>query len=219
MDLTNNAGTPVAGRTNANRDLVIEPSILKWCAQGKVHEAGFGLEDSAIAGAAAVADTTPNFALQASSGTKLVVPILARLTCVTEGGAAPTVRVCVTKPSSLTATAMTLSGTALTSKHNCYRSVPVNDTQTAVTLSGADITASALVAADYVQVYSVVLPDNLLSAGTSQTLPIDVYRIGVEGPHILTAGAAILVYTSVGTSDASWFIYFKWAELDEADLV
>jgi len=219
-DFVNNSGTPVAAVVTANNSIVTMPNLLKWAAQGKIMEAGLGLEDTAIAGAAAIDDTKPNFALQApSDSTTLVVPLLCRITCTAEGGAAPSVHVMVTKPAALCATAMTLSGTALTSKHNCYRTNPASTVQKATSLSGADITASALVAADYVKVWGAYLPDNLISAGTSEMLPLDAYVANRDGPHILTNAAAMLVYTATGTSDASWFVYFKWAELEIDDIL
>ena len=219
-DYQNDNSVAQAARVTANRDVVVAPNILKWAVQGKIFEAGLGLEDTEVNSQATIADITGTFSLQAPSASAvLVVPILARLIMKTEGGAAPSAHVTITKPSGLTATALTLSGTAMTSKHSVYRTNPAQTSQQATALYGDAITVSVLVAADYVLVNALYLQDNLITAGTSPLLPYDVYTMAKDGPHVLTSGAAMIIYISTATLDSAWFPYFKWAELTEDDLV
>ena len=221
-DFLNNASTPVAGRVNGNRDLVVSPNYWKWLAQGKLFEAGFGAEDTPADSQAAIDDTLATFALQAGAGPKIVVPLLLRLAMVTDGGALTRIDIAFTKPAGLCGTTLTLSGgRAMTSIHNMYRTNPAQDGPTASALYGAAttfaITVSALVAADYVD-YGY---DSWIDAAlTVMTQPqVKVINFMEEAPRGLTASAAMLVYINTGTADSTWRPYVQWAELDEADLL
>ena len=86
------------------------------------------------------------------------------------------------------------------------------------------ITASALVAADYVDYQRREIIDNAITAGlpmlgggTSNVLDISFLREGA--PRGLTAGAAMLVYINVGTTDATYYPYVQWAEVEPGDLI
>src|SRR3990167_1805494 len=131
-DFQNNGDVPQPARVNGKRDVVTSPNLLKWLAQGKLFEAGFGPEDTAADSQAAMDETLATFALQSSGSTKIVVPILLRLACVSEGGAAQRIDVAFTKPAALCATALTLTGgREITSVHNMYRTSPAQTGPTA----------------------------------------------------------------------------------------
>lgn len=228
-DFQNNNSVAKSARVNANRDVVVASNYLRWLVQGKLFEAGFGAEDTAADSQAAIDDTLVSFALQSSGSTKIVLPLFLRLACVSEGGAAQRIDVAFTKPAGLCATALTLTGgRAMTSIHNMYRTSPAQTGPTASALYGAAttfaITASQLVAADYVDYQRREIIDNAITAGlpmlgggTSNLFQIDFMREGQL--HGLTAGAAMLVYINVGTSDATYYPYIQWAEVEEADLL
>jgi hypothetical protein len=222
-DYTNNNSVSTTARVTANRDLVTVPALWKWAAEGKVFEAGLGLEDSAIAAAASVQDVTGTFTLQApSSTTLLVVPILLKVALTNDGSALSQLAVTFTKPAGLCATALTLSGTALTSKHAVYKKNPALTAQQATALSG--VTVSALLAADYVEYDRSIAIDAALTTGLPNfgggPSNVKTYRFLQDGaPHIMTSGAAMIVYVVNSTTDALAKTYMMWAELTEADLV
>lgn len=229
-DFLDSQNTPVAGRVTRNRDLVVSPNYFKWLAQGKLFEAGFGAEDTAADSQAAIDDTLVTFALQSGAGSKIVIPLLLRITMVTEGGALGRADVAFTKSASLCATQFALTGgRAMTSIHNMLRTVPAQNPPTASALYGAAttfaITSTALVAADYVDYQRRSWVDNLLSVSTS--IPVMDGGAGdsltwnfMQGvPRGMTAGAAMLVYINTGTTDSTWFPYMQWAEVDAEDLL
>jgi len=220
-DFTNNVGTPNTARITANRDLVTTPTLWKWAAQGKVFEAGLGMEDTAIATLAAVNDQTASCSLQAPvSTTTLVIPILAKIAIMNDGSALSQISASFTKPSGLTATAMTLSGTAMTSKHCLYRTggaAKASQTATALTV----VTVSALVAADYVEYARDQADDAFLTNATSQVgYATMTYNFLKEGaPHIMTSGAALLISVLNSTTDGTFKPYLMWAEVTIDDLL
>jgi|SRR3990170_674589 len=228
-DFLNNSNVAVAARTTANRDVVTSLPLGKWLIEGKLFEAGFAPEDTAADSQAAIDDTLVTFALQAVGASKIVIPLFLRLACVSEGGAAQRIDIAFTKPANLCATNLTLTGgRAMTSIHNMYRTSPAQSPPTASALYGAAttfaITASALVAADYVDYQRREIIDNAITAGlpmlgggTSNVLDISFLREGA--PRGLTAGAAMLVYINVGTTDATYYPYVQWAEVEPGDLI
>lgn len=223
-DFKNNAGNPDTARITANRDIITVPTLWKWVAQGKVFEAGFGLEDTAKASIASVVATTPIFSLQAPTSTSvLVIPILAKVTLTADGNALTEFSVMFTKPAALCATALTVSGTTLTSKHCLYRT---GGAAKATPQSTAlfTVTVSALVAADYVEYDRRIAMDAALTTGLVNfgggPSNVQAYPFLKEGaPHIMTSGAAMLVYVKNGDTNATTKAYFMWAEVSEADLV
>ena len=221
-DFLNNAGVAVAGRTVENRDLVVSPNYWKWLAQGKLFEAGFGLEDTAADSQAAIDETLVTFALQAGAGGKMVVPLLLRLAMVADGGALTRIDVAFTKPAALCATALTLTGgRAMTSVHNMYRTSPAQNPPTASALYGAAttfaITSSVLVAADFVnRGYNTWIDAALTVMTQPQVIEFNFMK---EAPRAMTASAAMLVYINTATADSTWLPYIQWAELDLADLL
>ena len=224
-DFLNNSNVAVAGRTNANRDLVTSPNYLRWLAQGKVFEAGFGVESTPADSQAAIDDTLVTFALQApSADSPLVIPILLKLMMVADGGALTRIDVAFTKPASQCATALALSGgrAMLGGSLPMYRTTAKSFTAQASALYGAAttfaITSTALVAADYISFHYDSYIDAALTVMTQP--PVKTFNFLLEGlPHILTNGAAMLVYINTGTSDSTWIPYMQWAELTEDDLV
>jgi len=222
-DFQNKNSVAVAARTNGNRDVISQASYLRWLAQGKLFEAGFGPEDTAADSQAALDDTLVTFALQSNGASKIVVPILFKAMMVADGGALTRIDVAFTKPAALCATALTLTGgRAMTSIHNMYQTSPAQTGPTASALYGAAttfaITASALVAGDYVDSHRETWIDAALTVMTQrQTMVFNFLAEGV--PHGMTAGAAMLVYINTGTTDSTWLPYVQWAELDLEDLV
>jgi hypothetical protein len=207
---------------------VVSQNYYKWLVQGKLFEAGFGAEDTAADSQASIDDTLVTFALQAGAGSKIVIPLYLRLAMTAEGGALGRADVAFTKPAALCATALTLTGgRAMTSIHNMYRTVPAQNGPTASALYGAAttfaITASALVAADYVDYQRRSWIDNAISVGLPMlgggTADCLEWNFMNQMPRGLTAGAAMLVYINTGTSDSTWFPYVQWAELDVDDLI
>lgn len=221
-DLKDRSDVPQAGGVTGKRDIIVSPNIYRWAVEGKIFEAGFGLEDTAINSSTTVADTTPTFALQApNSAALLVVPILLKLFITADGGGLQTYAVSFTKPSGLCATSMTLSGTALTSKHSSYRANPAPTSQQAIALSG--VTASALVAADYVQYHGGHSVDAAITSGlvTMGSGPSNahIFSFLKEGaPHIMTSGAAMLVHCDTTSSASTWTCFMQWAEVTKDDL-
>jgi hypothetical protein len=210
-------------RVTANRDLVTMPDLYKWVAEGKVFEAGQGLEDTGVAAAASVADTTATFSLQSpASTTVLVIPIILKVALTNDGSALSQLAVCFTKPAGLCATILTLSGTALTSKHAGYKKNPALTAQQATALY--TVTPSALVAADYVEYDRSIAIDAALTTGLPNfgdgPSNVKTYKFLEEGaPHIMSSGAAMLVYVVNSTTDALAKCYMMWAEVTEDDLI
>ena len=228
-DFQDKNGTAQGAFVTGERDVVVVPNYLKWLAEGKIFEAGFGAEDTAADSQAALVATTPSFALQAPEAEEpIVVPIMLKLMCTADGGALSQFQVLFTKPARLCATVLAVSTTRdLTSKHNMYRSNPPQKAQEAKAYYGQattfDITVSALVAADYVSYELRHVADALLTTLTPALgdgpSNVQTYRFLEDGvPHLLTNGAAMLVYIYTGTSDSTWFPYMQWAELTEKDL-
>ncbi len=211
-----------AARVTGNRDIVSVPTLWKWSAEGKVFEAGMGLEGSAAPAIASIDVLYPVFSLQAPSSTSLlVIPILLKVALMVDGNALTELSVTFTKPAGLCATSLTLSGTAMTSKHALYRKNPALTAQQATALY--TVTSSALVAADYVEYERRIAIDTVLTAGlVAMDGPSNVFKANflAEGaPHIMTSGAALLVYVRNSTTDATAKAYMMWAEVTEADLV
>jgi len=211
-----------AARVSGVGNLITSSTLLRWAIEGKVFEAGFGAEDTATSIEAALNDTTPAFSLQApASSTLLVIPLVAKVALVTVGGAAHKVLLAFTKPAGLCATALTLSGTAFTSKHAVYRTSPPQTAQDALVLY--NVTASALVAADYITYdYKIATAATLttglvaLGEGPSNVQTWDFLEDGF--PHLMSSGAAMLIYCSSDTTDAAAMSYLKWAEVTKDDL-
>jgi hypothetical protein len=222
-DFTNSNNIPFPARVTDNRDVITMPTLWKWVAQGKVFEAGLGLEDAAKASIASIDDIYPVFSLQApTSTTLLVIPILLKVGLAADGNALTEFSVAFTKPAALCATALTLSGTAMTSKHALYRKNPALTAQQATALF--TVTASALVAADYVEYDRSIAVDAALTTGLVNfgegPSNVKTYRFLDEGsPHVMTSGAAMLVYVKNGDTNATSKAYMQWAEVTEADLV
>lgn len=219
--------TGAGNRVNRAGNLEISDSVFRWTMEGKIFEAGFGAGDSAIALDATYADITPLFSLQApASSSVLVIPIITKLAIVDDGNSITIYSLTFTKPAGLCNTALVLSGgTALTSKHDMYRTDPEQTAQQATAFS--NLTATALIASDYIAYHygaaiDAVLTTGLVGLGDG---PSNVHTWNffdedfVEGfPHILTSGAAQLIYGQNSTVDATALCYFQWAEVTEDDL-
>lgn len=211
-----------AARVTGERDIVSIPSLWKWTVKGKVFEAGAGLEDTAIAMYASINDQYPTFALQApASTTLLVIPLLLKVAVTVDGSALTELSVAFTKPAGLCATVLTISGTAFTSKHALYRSGGAAQTEQQAKATYTN-TLSALVAADFVEYERRIAEDALLTTSKpAMDGPSNVFKANflAEGaPHIMTSGAAMLVYAKNSTTDALAKCYMQWAELSIDDL-
>ncbi len=225
MEFQDKNNNPIAPYATRNRDLSTIPVLWKWAAQGKVFEAGAGMEDSAIAALAAVNDQTASFALVAPSGTStLIVPILIRASMAVDGNALTQLSLSFTKPQGLLGTIATIAtGTAFTSKHCVYKTGgAVKAAQTASALYTC--TTAVLVAADYVEYERRIAVDALLTTGLVNfgNGPSNVYEKLLLTPseiHIMTASAAMLVSVINSTTDATFKPYMMWAELTEDDLL
>ncbi len=222
-DYTNNNSVATTARVTAKRDQVTIPNIWKWAVEGKVFEASCnGLLDAGIAATATLDDITPQFSLQAPSSTSLlVIPLMLKVTLTVDGNGATDLMITFTKPAGLCATTMTLSGTAFTSKHCLYRKNPALTAPLATVLY--TVTASALVSADHVEfdkreAIDAVLTTGLVAFGEGPS-NCQVYDLTKPAPHILTSGAAMLVYVDNTTTDALAKCYMMWAEVTEDDLI
>jgi len=209
-------------KVTVNRDIVTLPTLWKLASQGKVFEAGAGLEDTGIAAYASINEQYPTFALQAPSNTTtLVIPILLKVALTDDGSALTEISVAFTKPAGLCATALVITGTAFTSKHALLKSNPAQTSQTALATYTNTLTG-ALVAADFVEYERRIAIDAVLTSGlVAMDGPSNVFKAKFleEGaPHIMSSGAAMLVYVKNSTTDAKAKCYIQWAEVSEDDL-
>lgn len=223
MAFQNRTGVDKSGRVNGANDLVTSSNLWRWVMEGKVFEAGYGLEDAAITSEGAVNDLNVAYSLQSPAASDLlVIPIILKIQIVADGSSLTTFQVLFTKPAELCATKLAISsGTALTSKHCLYRTNPALQTQRATTLSAS--TSTALVAADYVSYHRGTAINALLTTGlpTLGEGPSNVqtFRFLDEGaPHILTSGAAMMVHVNDAATDTTSTVYMQWAEVTEDDL-
>jgi hypothetical protein len=227
-DFSNNNNVAQPARTNFNREVVTQKNLLRWLAQGKIFEAGVGVEDTASDSQAALDDTKATYALQSpSSSSILVIPLLLKLMMIADGGALTAIDVAFTKPAGLCATPLTLSGRAMTSIHCMYQASPALASPSASALYGVattfQLTASALVAADYVlydhrHIIDAAITTGLPVLGSGPT-NVQTWNFMNDGsPHILTSGAAMLVYINTGTTDSTFQPYMQWAEVTLDDL-
>lgn len=226
----NDSGVVRPAVVSGNRDLLSLDVPAQWLVEGKIFEAGFGPEDvpneENTQTGIALDDTKPSYALQAPAGAvPIVIPLVFKLMLSADGAPGQKLQVAFTKPAGLCATLLALSGgTALTSKHSLFRSNPKQNTQQATAIYGDSITATALVAADYISYLNSIIADAVLSTGLvalgegpSNTHTLRFLEDGC--PHAMTAGAAMLVYMTTQTTDAVIAAYMQWAEVEEDDLL
>lgn len=226
-DFKDRLGAPQPAQVTGKGDVIVAPNFWRWLAQGKVHEAGFGLEDvdDQEESQASLNATLATYALQAPvADSPIIVPILLKLMMSNDGAALTNYQVVFTKPAALCATKLALSGgSPLTSKHCLYRTNPPRTKQEATAIYGDPITVSALVAADYISyhfghVINEVLTTGLVALGDGPS-NVQTFRFLKEGvPHLLTQGAAMLVYIYTTSTDSVVAAYMQWAELNEDDL-
>lgn len=229
-DFQNRNNVAQAALVTGNRSLVTSGDVLRWTAQGKVFAAGHGLQSTGIDSQAETAltpdDVKASIALQApSGGSKLIVPILLRINFESEGGAATDVELVFTKSASECATTLAFSGRdMLVDDFPLYSTSPVQNSPTARAYYGVAttflLTVSALTVADMVMYDFAVLADNNVVAPLSNADRLLKYPFLQEGaPHILTNGAAMILYMNAAGGDAVFHPYIQWAELDEDDLI
>ena len=222
MSFKDRLNAPRSAAITGERDVITSPNLFKWLMQGKIFEAGYGLEDTAVDSEATVADITATFSLQSPVASDLlIIPIILKLMQTDDGGALTVFQVSFTKPAALCATALTLTGTALTSKHNMYRTNPPSKVQQATALS--TVTVSALIAADYISYHRGLVADANLTTGLvsmgSGPSNVQAWNFLKDGaPHMMTSGAAMLVDSSTASSRAKYTAYMQWAEVTEDDL-
>jgi len=228
-DFQDRGGNPQPALVNGQREPIVSPNYWRWLMEGKVFEAGFGAESTAADSQASLVATTATFALQAPEANEpIVVPICLKLMCTADGGALSRFQVLFTKSAKECGTKLALTTTRdMLTKHCLYRASPPPKEQAAKAYFGQattfDITVSALVAAEYVSYHFGHIADALLTTslvalgeGPSNVQTLRFLKDGV--PHLLTQGAAMLVYIYTATSDSTWFPYMQWAELEENDL-
>ncbi len=220
-------GAAQAARLTGNRDLVTTNNIAKWVAQGKVFEAGQGLQTAAIESQAATTlapdDVLATWALVAPQATSpLIIPIMLRVCWEAEGGALTDHQLIFTKKRTDCATKLAVTGRVPVSVQNMNKGkahIPAASPLYGVATTFL-VTVSALVDADNVMYDFSALVDNNVSVpvvGSSQQIEWDFLTAGA--PHILTQGAAMIFYISSGGADAKIHPYMQWAEVEEADLV
>ncbi len=225
-DYQDRNNTPQAASVTGERDVITSPNYWRWLAEGKIFEAGFGGEDvdDQEDSQATLADITATYALQSPTADEpIVVPILLKLMMSNDGGALTNFQVAFTKPAALCGTPLTLSGTALTSKHSLYRTTPPQTAQQATALFGDAITVSVLIAADYISYHFGHVATDLLTTGLvalgDGPSNVHTFRFLKEGmPHLLTQGAAMLVYLYTASTDSVVAAYMQWAEVNKNDL-
>ncbi len=226
-DFQNNSSVALPGRVTGNRDLLTTNNLMKWAAQGKIFEAGQGLQTVAV-DSQAESTLTPDdvkgtYALVApSASSPLIIPIMLRVCWEVEGGAATDHQLVFTKQASDCVTTLALSGRDSVSIQNMNKGKA--HTPTASALYGVAttflVTVSALVDADNIMYdFTAHADNNLVSplTGTSQQVQWNFWSNGA--PHILSEGAAMIFYISSGTTDAGIHPYMQWAEVEEGDLV
>ena len=226
-DFQTNAGVSVAARVTGNRDLLTSTHLMKWAAQGKIFEAGQGLQTVAIDSQAEASltpdDTKATYALVAPSGdSPLIIPIMLRVCWEAQGGAATDNHLIFTKKASDCVVDLALSGRASISIQNMNKGKSHSPKASALygVVSTFLLTVSALVDADNVMYDLTAHVDNNVVApltGTSQQVQWNFLADGA--PHILAAGAAMIFYISNTSTAALIHPYMQWAEVTEEDLV
>lgn len=226
-DFQTNQGVPVAARVTGNRDLMTSTHLMKWAAQGKIFEAGQGLQtvgiDSQAESTLAPDDEKATWALVAPTGdSPLIIPIMLRVCWEAEGGALTDNHLIFTKKASDCVTDLALTGRPSVAIQNMNKGQ--SHSPKASALYGVAttflLTVTNLVDADNVMYDLTAHVDNNVSApltGTSQQVQWNFLADGA--PHILAEGAAMIFYISSGTSDAKIHPYMQWAEVTEGDLV
>lgn len=207
------------------RDQPSVPILWKWLAEGKIFEAGFGCEevDDEENTTTALAETTPQYILQAPASTNLfVIPIMLKLSWSTDGGGINNWNYVFIKPAGLVATTFAITSPASLPYVGCMKLTnPAQSAPQAGAYYADPITVSALVAGDSVAYEYGTANDAFTTVGL---VPPDAGCVRTtnflaEGsPRIMTSGAAMLVYTISGTSDAVVAAYMQWAEVTEDDL-
>ena len=218
-DFETREGIPRAGGLTGARDIIVVPNILRWVAEGKVFSAGVGYENAGIDSDGVALDAaSPEAALVASTSSDIyVLPLLVRMSTHTEGGYFPRIIVGITRAAADCATTLVVSGTAFPSILNHNVALSTKAPTAAATYTS---TASALTNADYVCVIKAVAADNPVTGtgglgfNRGTVFELDLSR----DPHLLQAGAALLVYPNTQTTDTKYCPYIMWAELTEDDL-
>ena len=218
MDFEDRSGTGQAGGITGKRDIIVAPNMLRWVAEGKVFSAGVGYENGGIdSDGNTLDDESPEAALVASNSSDIfVLPLLVRMSTHTEGGAAPRMQVAITRAAADCAVTLVVSGTAMPAIHN-HNSSNNNSPTAAATYT---CTSTALTNLDYVMLVKAQAADNPVSGtgglgfNNGTVFELDM----LKDPHLLSQGAALLIYPNTNTSDASYCPYIVWAELTEDDL-
>lgn len=228
-DFENNENTPITARVVGNRDVVGLPSYFKWLAEGKIFEAGQGIQtvgiDSGTTAAVTPDDEIAAFALVAPAGkTPLVVPLFLKIMYEGEGNPANDIYLIFTKSAGQCATTLALVGRDMINEACMYQTSPVKAGPAASPLYGVAtsfaLAVSALVDADAILYDMVVLVDNNITVplpGSSQQYSYNFMRGAV--PHILTSGAAMIGYCNAADTDSILHPYMQWAELEPDDLL
>lgn len=227
-DYQTNAGVPVAARVTGNRDLLTSTHLMKWAAQGKIFEAGQGLQTVAVDSQAESTvdpdDVKATFALVAPTATSpLIIPIMFRLCTEVQGTAATDSHIIFTKAAEDCATDLIFSTSrAMISIQNMNKGKP--HTPQASALYGEAVTflltVSALVDADNVLYDLTAMAINNVSAPlTGATQQVQWNFLADGAPHIMAAGSAMIFYISSAGGDAKIHQYMQWAEVTEEDLV
>lgn len=226
-DYQTNAGVPVAARVTGNRDLLTSTHLMKWAAQGKIFEAGQGLQtvgvDSQGEPTVDPDATLATFALVAPTATSpLIIPIMLRICTEVQGTAATDSHIIFTKAAEDCATDLVLSGRAMISIQNMNKGKSHTPQASALygVVSTFALTVSTLVDADNVLYDLTAMAINNVTApltGASQQVQWNFLADGA--PHIMAAGSAMIFYISSAGGDAKVHQYMQWAEVTEEDLV
>ncbi len=223
-----NASVPVPARTTGNRDVITAPNLMKWAAEGKIFEAGQGLQTAAVESQTEATltpdDVKASIALVAPTDRDtLVIPIMLRICTEVEGGSVADHQLIFTKKSNECVTDLALSGRDMVSVQNMNKLKGHKPKSSALygVATTFLLTVSALVDADNIMYDFSALVDNNVSVPlTGSSQQISWHFLSAGAPHILQQGAAMIFYISADTgSDVLFHQYMQWAEVTEADLV
>lgn len=194
-------------RANEAREQIFSPQVFDWVMRGYVYSVGLLVDDTSnIPSSTTLADTAPTVSLESpTGGDTIVVPLRVTCTVIDDPGGASSLDLVFTKKASDCATALTLSGTAMTGILN-----HLSGGSTCKSKLEYTVTASALTVVDSIVLSSWVFPDEGLTAATFYN---PVFDYVFTTPIALTDGAALLIYTYAASTASEMRPCITWAEI------
>ncbi len=205
-------GTTVNPRLNEAREQISGRQIMDWVLRGYVFSCGLLVDDGTnIVSVVTLADTTPLVSLQSPiGGDTIVVPLAVHISMTEgDGGGLSQYDIAYTKAASDCATALTLSGTAMTGVINHLTRSPALTTKSTLL---STVTASALTVVDSIVLAHKEVAAAVLTAATFLVDPVLNYDF-TSAPIGLTEGAALLLYIYTATPGAEIRPSITWAEI------